>query len=960
MQTKVMPEPRNLEQWIESFIPKMDSVEKVYALFETLGYNVLSPDYHTQAEVFDLREKESQFVERIYAISNYEKQFQIFLIKLQSKSGIKPELIRSISELFLKEIPHPFLIFTPDYRQYTFALAEKVRIDVGVFKRRIVKLNTERENAYWTDKRILADLALPTDSTTALSIYRHVKGAFSVERVTDEFFEGYKRMFFDIRKELLKQSKDKKATHDFTQQLLNRIMFLYFVARKRWLGDDLRFLRTFWNAYLAANRPARKQEGTFYEKWLSVLFFEAFNNKFSPRSYFPKDFNSVLMLAPYLNGGLFSKSRLDEMGFEVKDSIFEAIFSFFERYHFTIREELPLEEEVAVDPEMIGKVYESLVNLSETSDERGDAGIFYTDRVEIDFMSRRSLVEYFDNYFEGAIPKALVYEFVFAKTEEEKKKADGQLKRLQKWREIEEALESLTVVDPACGSGSFLVGMLNILADLYKMVYQNLGIEKSDLDIKRRIITRSLYGVDVMEWAVHVAELRLWLQLVVETELSREELKLSPLLPNLTFKIRPGDSLVEEIGGVYLSSRGRGKNGSLKQVSPSLKRKIGELKEEKAKFTNNERSCKYPLTEFGAQLLKKEELNIYRLILDERIRAMENQIKELKYPVKKGVQKELFVPSKAEQLKLIDQEKEEEERRAKKIVGLEEELEKLREIRKTLNAETKPFVWDIDFVEIFSDDEEGGFDIVIGNPPYVRQEKIADPRFLKEKITTENKKEYKEKLIRSVQVHFPKVHSIDRKSDLYVYFYFHGLALLNPKGTFCFITSNSWLDVGYGKTLQEFLLENVQIKAVYDNSAKRSFAAADVNTIIALFCTPNPTAKKENLNHTAKFVMFKKPFEEVVKVENLLKIEAAREILKTDEFRLYPQKQEDLLEEGWEYPEESMEEERKHFRFLQGKYVGNKWGGKYLRAPDIFFTILEKGGVLNRATEGGHAERERE
>ena len=124
----------------------------------------------------------------------------------------------------------------------------------------------------------------------------------------------------------------------------------------------------------------------------------------------------------------------------------------------------------------------------------------------------------------------------------------------------------------------------------------------------------------------------------------------------------------------------------------------------------------------------------------------------------------------------------------------------------------------------------------------------------REKITNANKKEYKAKLARSVYQLFPQffgykpskdtvAHKLDAKSDLYVYFYFHGLSLLNPKGAFCFITSNSWLDVGYGKDLQEFLLRQCQIKLIMDNEVKRSFASADVNTAIALLSARESTTR---------------------------------------------------------------------------------------------------------------------
>ena len=142
---------------------------------------------------------------------------------------------------------------------------------------------------------------------------------------------------------------------------------------------------------------------------------------------------------------------------------------------------------------------------------------------------------------------------------------------------------------------------------------------------------------------------------------------------------------------------------------------------------------------------------------------------------------------------------------------IDDRIQYLIKIKNSLK-EQKPFVWDIDFAEIFGD--KGGFDIVIGNPPYIRQEKIAPPNMLRSEITNELKKEYKEKLLKSVQAQFSQIRKLDKKSDYYIYFYFHGLSLLNKNGTFCFITSNSWLDVEYGKDLQEFLLKYVPIIAI--------------------------------------------------------------------------------------------------------------------------------------------------
>lgn len=243
-------------------------------------------------------------------------------------------------------------------------------------------------------------------------------------------------------------------------------------------------------------------------------------------------------MAPYLNGGLFEQNDLDrKYEATIGDSQFEQIFRFLEKYNFTISEDTPLDQEVAVDPEMIGKVYESLVNVSEEADERGDAGIFYTPRVEIDLMCRLALVSWLTNQL-GDRHKSLLYRLVFAFEPEDKRRADADVAALDLWPRLNELLRAVTVVDPACGSGSFLVGMLYILDDLLARADTQLGVEETAYERKKRIVGSSLYGVDVMAWAVHVAELRLWLQLVVETPFTNPaELKFRPLLPNLSFNL---------------------------------------------------------------------------------------------------------------------------------------------------------------------------------------------------------------------------------------------------------------------------------------------------------------------------------------------------------------------------------------------------------------------------------------
>ncbi|MFN3996144.1 MAG: Eco57I restriction-modification methylase domain-containing protein, partial [bacterium] len=236
-----------------------------------------------------------------------------------------------------------------------------------------------------------------------------------------------------------------------------------------------------------------------------------------------------------------------------------------------------------------------------------------------------------------------------------------------------------------------------------------------------------------------------------------------------------------------------------------------------------------------------------------------------------------------------------------------------------------------------------------GNPPYVRQELIAPPLREKGDYTGDEwkrlKDQYKEKLESSVKNIWQDV-KVDRRSDLYVYFYYHGLSLLKPGGVLCFISSNSWLDVGYGAPLQEFLLKHMRPIYIIDNLKKRSFKQADVNTVIVLIQRPGgelrePIANQPPEDYTIKFIAFKKPFEEISNAEVFKRIERAHTPIFDDEdFRVFPKRRKELLLEGSEVKDEEI---GNLFNVENLEYIGNKWGGKYLRAPEIYFKILEKG-----------------
>lgn len=925
-----------LKKQIKNHISNFNSADDIFNMFKLLNYPediIFDVSYKRNKEDFGFKKEDSERIDNIYSILSFGDHLPVFLIETTT---LTPSFIRSVTTKFDSIYMRFLLLFsiTDDYSDVLFVLPNREKVEPGKYKLKLTKLNINKDeiedkNEYYTVIETLSNIYYDNEPRWR-NVWKQWGKAFNVERVTESFFEDYKTVFFRLRDKIKEQDISQKDAHEFTLQFLNRIMFIYFVSKKGWLGYP-KFMRWFWNNYKTLNKYGSDE---FYEKWLNQLFFNAFNNQSHTIEGLPDEVKELLSGFPYLNGGLFSENKYDLKGVRIKDSLFQNIFEFFEKYNFTIKEDMPFESEVAVDPQMIGYVYESLANVADEIYDRNDMGIFYTPRVEVDFMCRRSLVEYLSKNL-PKIPKEKFYHFVFD-LPEDKWKTEEYFSKKKEWHKLEHACDNLSVVDPACGSGAFLVGMLNVLDELYKLIYKHTSRDMTDFERKYRIIQYSLYGVDVMPWAIHAAELRLWLQLIIETELKGEELKKSPLLPNLNLNLRIGDSLVQEVGGVSFNVR-------TNDLDTSIRKKLDELKHEKRLYYENSRTARFKdLEEF-----KKEEIRLFEEIIENRIERIHERVEFLKKDSKRK-QSTLGVKT-SPNVKVSDKKR---FLAKKEIQEFKEEVQKLRKIKKVLkDPEKKPFVWDIDFAEIFGD--KNGFDIVIGNPPYVTRTNISPPEKIKKDVTKNERDDYKKKLVESVKNAFSSV-EMGTMSDYYIYFYFHGLNILNEKGVFCFITSSSWLDVGYGKVLQEFLLKNVPILAIYDNP-KRSFSHADVNTIISLFGPAyvpmeNSNLLKEDkfelkmLNHTSKFVMFKKPFENVINAKNLIEIEViesksgdfkslAENVVKTDDYRVFPILQKDLFIDGTTSDEFGKKIEEMN-------YIGNKWGGKFLRAPDIFFEKL--------------------
>ena len=401
---------------------------------------------------------------------------------------------------------------------------------------------------------------------------------------------------------------------------------------------------------------------------------------------------------PFLNGGLFEMQEYDSRNdVHIPNDKFAEILTLFERYNFTVTESTPLDIEVAVDPEMLGKVFEELVT------GRHDSGSYYTPRPVVSFMCRESLKICLQNKTD--------------ETEEclEKFVDDGDATNIRNPEKVLKVLQTLRICDPACGSGAYLLGMMSELLRLREALFKSSQIDSgTTYQRKLDIIQQNLYGVDKDEFAVNIAMLRLWLSLAVDYDNDTPE-----PLPNLDYKVATGNSLT----------------GPAPENMSLAKPLIQEIQEYQAEYLVTH----------------------------------------------------------------IDAEKQE----------LRETIAELKENLQGWQANADEFVWQVEFPEVF---QEGGFDIVIGNPPYVRQELIIPIKPTLRRLFSE---------------------VFTGKTDLYVYFYKRGIELLRAGGILTYISSNTFLRAGYGKKLREFFTHEVCLHGLLNFGSIPVFKA-NVDTCIVL------------------------------------------------------------------------------------------------------------------------------
>lgn len=586
------------------------------------------------------------------------------------------------------------------------------------------------------------------------SSFQAIKNAFSVEALSDDFFEEYRKQYADFvkfltgKKYVKKGNKwveeeegtpdpqffssfggDEKMVRDYVKKMMGRIVFLYFLQSKGWLAGNYHYMHDLFTG--------SEQKDDFLDKVLEPMFFGLLNTKPEDRRTAPL-VNGVGVKyipnadqIPYLNGGLFQQEKIDEVDSRFPAKMFQSLFDFFDSYNFTIDENDPNDAEVGVDPEMLGKIFENLL------EDNKDKGAFYTPKEIVRYMCQESLIAYLQTHESDEAVKQHIDNFVKTYNVEELGGASSELAA-----SIDQRLKDVKICDPAIGSGAFPMGLLRELYACRKAI--EIFDADNAADIKRHIIQNNIYGVDIEKGAVDIARLRFWLALIIDEK--------EPMpLPNLDFKIMQGNSLLESYKGVDLS-----------QV------------QKKVRVSNSKKNRGVLSLSFDEQ---DDMANIQRLVkqyfdITDHVRRDECR-NQINHYIKDYIKK--CGPAIAEEV---------------------DDLE---------IPNDQFFLWHTYFADVF---ENGGFDIVIGNPPYGAT------------LEEDDKKVYR-------QV-FPEVQF---KINTYTLFVLFANKLLNNKGVMYYIIPNTLLDNYFEELVRVKLLEECMLLEINDLS-DHVFESAVVHSMI--------------------------------------------------------------------------------------------------------------------------------
>ncbi len=571
---------------------------------------------------------------------------------------------------------------------------------------------------------ILDGWASVKDTSRKKEFHEILWNSLDLHPINKKFYEGISQRFISLRQHI-EAIKVLDAQHaaQFANRLIGRVIFTWFLDKKELLDQQAEYFLS----------ESFDNDTDYYRSRLEPLFFEVLNTPIQDRSVLD-------VTTPYLNGGLFEPKPEDlykTQQLSFPRNYFDDLFQFLRGYNFTTDESTSDFQQVAIDPEMLGRIFENL--LAEVSEDTGEQarkakGAFYTPREIVDFMCRESLKSYLRSRIRADenLESRLVQ--LIDATDRQFHDQDQNWRRdLKPYKEeILNALDELRVIDPACGSGAFPIGMMQLLVKIYERIEPRFDHHKAKLSI----IEKNIYGVDIEPMAVEISRLRAWLALVVDEETSSKNVK---PLPNLDFKFVAANSLVglEPLGQLSFFE------------DVELDSKLQQIRES---YFKTESAKQKSMLKEKYQSLVQEEMTLF----GESKRT--TQLKSFR-PFESDSQADFFD--------------------AEQMFGFK------------------------------------SFDIVVGNPPYVRQEKIR----------------YKDQL-KGYKV-------FQSTSDLYTYFYELGLRILTPGGVLSYITSSKFGRALYGEKLRRMLSSETNINFIVDYGSSHVFSAI-TNTWVLQTINSNP------------------------------------------------------------------------------------------------------------------------
>lgn len=602
--------------------------------------------------------------------------------------------------------------------------------------------------------------------------------AFSVERLNKEFFDGYKKQYHKF----LNTLSDTKPNRDYVKKLLGRIVFLHFLQKKGWMGVPAS--NTDWTGgdknYLYNLVALYHGNDRLLSDVLEPLFFNTLNRHRSNDLADPLLGNNVKI--PYLNGGLFDKDKLDRLDIDFPYDYFKDLMSFFSQYNFTIDENDPDYSEVGIDPEMLGHIFENLL------EDNKDKGAYYTPKEIVQYMCRESVIQYLithtkeDQAIEN--PKESLTDLV------NKHIVSIELQDKANAQKIYNLLAKIKVCDPAIGSGAFPMGILNVLFHtrhlLHAFAFPNQNFISTE--VKRDIIQNNIYGVDIEQGAVDIARLRFWLTLVVDAE------KPQPL-PNLDYKIVRGNSLITTFNDEYIqlpeNPDGRTKLAKLKKELHQLQKNLFNLNGDEKLQCEVDIKCKI-LEVIKVQLgidkgNAQEDGRIDVDIFDEK--------KLSRMQLKRVMQAQAIDSIKSKSLFILNS----------LFTALTTPATSL---ANRAQIDIKFFDWKTIFSNIFCDDDyNSGFDIVIGNPPYIDSETMT--------ATMPGLRNTYKKIFKTAKGNW----------DIFIPFIELGIDLLKKGGTISFIVPNKLIGAKYAEKARANI-QKYNLKTIRDYGQVPVFDAA--------------------------------------------------------------------------------------------------------------------------------------